>query len=110
MEAFKAKYIVSETEIENLTTPSHPIDNDFFNALKHVNKTHTDCRALLATEDQHMGLEIMQKLTQYLDKGYNRLFFLSSAISKWQSAQELRVSSVWLLAKMHNYERNYLSH
>lgn len=75
LEAFKAKYIVSETEIENLTTPSHPIDNDFFNALKHVNKTHTDCRALLATEDQHMGLEIMQKLTQYLDKGYNRLFF-----------------------------------
>lgn len=75
LEAFKAKFVVSESEIEILTTSSYPIDDAFFKALRHVNKTHTDCQALLATEDQNMGLEIMQMMSQYLDKAYNRLFF-----------------------------------
>lgn len=61
LDAFKAKFVVSESEIDILTSSTHPIDDEFFDALKHVNKTHSDCQALLATEDQNMGLEIMQK-------------------------------------------------
>lgn len=91
LDAFKAKFIVSEPEIQILTQSSHPIDDAFFNALQRVRKTHTDCQALLSTEDdQQMGLDIMQKMTQYLDKGYDRLFFtvqrdLKVAVSANQS-------------------------
>ncbi|VVT43559.1 uncharacterized protein SAPINGB_P000041 [Magnusiomyces paraingens] len=76
LDAFKAKFVVSEPEIQILTQSSHPINDDFFSALQRVRKTHSDCQALLSTEDdEQMGLDIMQKMTQYLDKAYDRLFF-----------------------------------
>lgn len=73
--SFKAKFVVSDDEIQILTSSSYPINDNFFAALQRVNKTHLDCQALLSTDDQQMGLDIMQAMSNYLDKAYDRLFF-----------------------------------
>lgn len=75
LNSFKQKFIISPYQVKVLTSSSHPIDDEFFNCFQQVKKTHEDCQALLATEDQQMGLDIMSTTSTYLDKAYDRLFF-----------------------------------
>lgn len=74
--AFKKKFVIPKEEVDILTSSSHPIDEEFFRVLNKVKKIHADCDALLATDNQDLGLEIMGKMTTYLDQGYDRLFFV----------------------------------
>lgn len=76
LNAFKSKFVVSDLESEILTSSSHPIDDEFFKVLTKVKKIHSDCDYLLATDNQDLGLEIMKKMSQYLDQGFDRLFFV----------------------------------
>lgn len=73
--AFKAKFVISEKEAEILTSSNYPIDDEFFRVLNRVKKIHADCDSLLATDNQDLGLEIMSKMSNYLDKAFDRLFF-----------------------------------
>lgn len=76
LNAFKSKFVVSDLESEILTSSSHPIDDEFFKVMAKVKKIHLDCDYLLATDNQDLGLEIMKKMSQYLDQGFDRLFFV----------------------------------
>lgn len=76
LSAFKAKFVITERQAEILTSSSHPIDENFFEILTKVKKIHADCDALLATDNQELGLEIMSKMSTYMDHAYDRLFFM----------------------------------
>ncbi|KAF5100351.1 hypothetical protein D0Z00_001319 [Geotrichum galactomycetum] len=101
--AFKAKFVISESEAEILVSSSHPIDKQFFEILNKVKKIHADCDALLATDNQELGLEIMSKMSAYMDQAYDRLFFVvqkdlktvknDDQTSKKQLSQALKVLS-----------------
>lgn len=101
--AFKAKFVISESEAEILVSSSHPIDKQFFDVLNKVKKIHADCDALLATDNQELGLEIMSKMSTYMDQAYDRLFFViqkdlktvknDDQTSKKQLSQALKVLS-----------------
>lgn len=75
LNAFKSKFVISSKEAELLTSSSHPINEEFFGVLNKVKKIHAACDSLLATDNQDLGLEIMGKMSHYLDQGFDRLFF-----------------------------------
>ncbi|KAI9209389.1 oligomeric Golgi complex subunit 6 [Polychytrium aggregatum] len=79
-EAFVKRFTLSDQEIQILTTPHLEINKSFFDALDHLHQINEDCRALLVTDHQHAGLEIMDSITIYQDLAYEKLF-------KWTQAQ-----------------------
>ena len=76
LSAFKSKFVISEKEADILTSSSHPIDGEFFRVLNKVKKIHANCDSLLATDNQDLGLEIMGKMSHYMDQAFDRLFFV----------------------------------
>lgn len=76
LSAFKAKFVVPDNEADILTSSSHPIDDEFFRILNKAKRIHSDCDSLFATDNQDLGLDIMSKMSRYLDQGFDRLFFV----------------------------------
>jgi hypothetical protein len=49
------KFTLSDQEIKILSTMSEPVDNEFFDALQHLQQIHSDCQLLLTTKNQTAG-------------------------------------------------------
>ncbi|KAG0231611.1 Golgi transport complex subunit 6 [Actinomortierella wolfii] len=74
MEAFLERFTLSESEITILCSTAMDVTSAFFDALQHLERIHSDCKALLITEHQQAGLEIMDSMTTYRDIAYDKLF------------------------------------
>ena len=74
LNAFTKHFIVSDEDLENLTSMSVPVDDTFFLLLSRLKKIHADCEILLGTENQQLGLELMEKSTRNLNMAYQKLF------------------------------------
>ncbi|KAG0254401.1 Golgi transport complex subunit 6 [Actinomortierella ambigua] len=74
MEAFLERFTLSESEITILCSTAMDVTPAFFEALQHLERIHSDCKALLITEHQQAGLEIMDSMTTYRDIAYDKLF------------------------------------
>lgn len=46
----------------------------FFNVLKRVKSIHQDCKLLLRTNQQTIGLEIMEQMALHQESAYERLY------------------------------------
>ncbi|KAG0368762.1 oligomeric Golgi complex subunit 6 [Gamsiella multidivaricata] len=74
MEAFLDLFTLSESEITILCSTAMDITPSFFDALEHLENIHADCNALLITEHQRAGLEIMDSMRTYRSISYDKLY------------------------------------
>ncbi|KAG0028552.1 Golgi transport complex subunit 6 [Podila clonocystis] len=74
LEAFLDRFTLSESEITILCSTAMDVTPVFFDALEHLEKIHADCNALLITEHQRAGLEIMDSMRTYRSISYDKLY------------------------------------
>ncbi|KAG0467181.1 hypothetical protein HPP92_018761 [Vanilla planifolia] len=68
---FLRDYQLSNDEINALR--EEDLNENFFNALHHVQEIHANCKMLLRTHHQRAGLELMDMMSVYQDGAYERL-------------------------------------
>ncbi|CAG8601106.1 9616_t:CDS:10 [Ambispora leptoticha] len=74
IDAFLQRFTLSEKEIFVLSSGDSVIGSEFFDALKHLQQIHGDCDALLITENQRAGLEIMERMNSYQETAFDKLY------------------------------------
>jgi hypothetical protein len=72
--AFKSHFLVSEDESTVLTSTAEPVNEEFFQTLTRVKNIHHDCQVLLGTEDQRLGLEILEQSSKQLNAAFQKLY------------------------------------
>ncbi|VVA93242.1 unnamed protein product [Arabis nemorensis] len=68
---FLRDYQLSSEEIKALREDE--LNEDFFQALSHVQEIHSNCKLLLRTHHQRAGLELMDMMAVYQEGAYERL-------------------------------------
>lgn len=74
LRAFSEHFVVSDADLSTLTSSAEPVNDDFFRILTRVKKIHQDCQILLGTENQRLGLEILEQSTRQLNGAFNKLY------------------------------------
>ena len=72
--AFNKHFIVSAEDLAILTSSTEPVDDRFFEVLKRVKKIYLDCQLLLGSEDQRLGVEIMDRSSKTLNSAFQKLY------------------------------------
>ena len=72
--AFKKHFILSDEAVEHLTSLSTGVDAEFFTLVFRLKRIHGDCQVLLGTENQQLGLELMEQSSRQLESAYQKLF------------------------------------
>jgi hypothetical protein len=74
LKAFSAHFIMLEDDIAILTSSAEPVNDRFFTVLARAKKIQGDCEILLGTENQHLGLEIMEQTSKNLNGAFQKLY------------------------------------
>ncbi|KAH8727953.1 oligomeric Golgi complex subunit 6 [Phaeosphaeriaceae sp. PMI808] len=74
LQAFNFHFLISEEEATALTSTVEPVNEDFFQTLTRVKKIHHDCQVLLGTEDQRLGLEVLEQSSKQLNAAFQKLY------------------------------------
>ncbi|KAF3490554.1 conserved oligomeric Golgi complex component 6 [Arthroderma uncinatum] len=74
LNAFNTHFILSEEDVQVLTSPAEPVDNRFFDVLGRAKQIHKDCEVLLGSENQKLGLEIMEQSSKNLNSAFLKLY------------------------------------
>jgi conserved oligomeric Golgi complex subunit 6 len=74
LDAFNQHFIISDKDLSALTSSMEPVDDRFFAVLARVKKIHGDCEVLLESEDQILGLELMEQMSRDLDAAFKKLY------------------------------------
>ncbi|GAB1735249.1 hypothetical protein NU219Hw_g2893t1 [Hortaea werneckii] len=74
LDAFKAHFVVSDADLATLTSTAEPVDDAFFRVLTRVKKIHQDSQVLLGTENQRLGLEILEQSSRQLNGAFQKLY------------------------------------
>jgi conserved oligomeric Golgi complex subunit 6 len=74
LNAFNKHFIVSNKDLSALTSSMEPVDDRFFEVLARVKQIHEDCEALLESEDQTLGMELMEQTSRDLDAAFKKLY------------------------------------
>ena len=74
LNAFAKHFLLSEEATATLTSSEEPLDNEFFGLLAKVKKIHQDSKFLLGTEDQRLGIEVLERSSKQLNAGYQKLY------------------------------------
>lgn len=74
LRAFKEHFIISDDDVSALTSSVEPVNDHFFEVLVRVKKIHDDCEVLLESENQTIGLELMEQTSWNLDAGFKKLY------------------------------------
>ncbi|KAF2796533.1 oligomeric Golgi complex subunit 6 [Melanomma pulvis-pyrius CBS 109.77] len=72
--AFKSHFLITEDESTVLTSTAEPVNEEFFQTLTRVKKIHHDCEVLLGTEDQRLGLEVLEQSSKQLNAAFQKLY------------------------------------
>lgn len=72
--AFNSHFLVSEEESTVLTSTAEPVNEQFFQTLTRVKKIHNDSQVLLGTEDQRLGLEVLEQSSKQINAAYQKLY------------------------------------
>ncbi|KAI7047260.1 oligomeric complex COG6, partial [Hortaea werneckii] len=65
---------VSDADLAILTSTAEPVDDAFFRVLTRVKKIHQDSQVLLGTENQRLGLEILEQSSRQLNAAFQKLY------------------------------------
>lgn len=74
LSAFTAHFTLTPAEISTLTSTAEPVSPPFFDLLVRLKQIHADSQTLLASEDQTLGLQILEQSTRHLDEAFDKLF------------------------------------
>ncbi|EME81168.1 uncharacterized protein MYCFIDRAFT_63138 [Pseudocercospora fijiensis CIRAD86] len=74
LHACKAHFVLSDPDLSSLTSTAEPVNDDFFRILTRVKKIHQDCQLLLGTENQRLGLDILEQSSRQLNAAYQKLY------------------------------------
>ena len=74
LDAFNKHFIVPEEDLLVITTTSDIVDENFFAVLKRVRQIYDDCQVLLGSENERLGLELMDQSSRNLNIGYQKLY------------------------------------
>lgn len=94
LDAFNKHFIVSEEDLLVLTNTSVAVDDSFFIILNRVKQIYIDCQLLLGTENQRLGLELMDQSSRNLNIGYQKLFRWIQKEFKTLNLENPQISSV----------------
>jgi hypothetical protein len=72
--AFNTHFIISDDDIATLTSTAEPVGDRFFAILARAKKIQNDCEILLGTENQRLGLEIMEQISKNLNGAFQKLY------------------------------------
>jgi hypothetical protein len=72
--AFNLHFVMSEDDIASLTSTAEPVDDRFFAVLNRAKRIQNDCEILLGTENQRLGLEIMEQTSKNLNGAFQKLY------------------------------------
>ncbi|KAI9031381.1 oligomeric Golgi complex subunit 6 [Hyaloraphidium curvatum] len=78
-ERFLERFTLTDAEVATLTGPlsfsakDYGMSTEFFDALDRVHSIGEDCRALLTTEHQTAGVEIMDLMSGFQEKAFEKL-------------------------------------
>lgn len=74
LSAFNAHFIMSEDDIAILTSTAEPVNDRFFTVLARAKTIQNDSEVLLGTENQRLGLEIMEQISKNLNGAFQKLY------------------------------------
>lgn len=74
LRAFNAHFIMSDDDVATLTSTAEPVNDKFFADLARATKIQHDCEVLLGTENQRLGLEILEKVSKDLNGAFQKLY------------------------------------
>ena len=74
LDAFNKHFIISEEDLMVLTSTAEAVDDTFFAIFERVKKIYVDCQILLGTENQRLGLELMDQSSRNLNASYQKLY------------------------------------
>ena len=74
LKAFNKHFIVSDEDLTLLTSSVEPVNERYFEILARVQQIRRDCEVLLGSEDQTLGLELMEQTSRNLDAAFQKLF------------------------------------
>lgn len=72
--AFTSHFLITEEDATVLTSTAEPVNEEFFQILTRVKKIHHDCQVLLGTEDQRLGLEVLERSSKQLNSAFQKLY------------------------------------
>ena len=91
---FQNHFVISEDDLRVLTAHTDNIDDDFFRVLARVKQIHNDCRVLLGSENQRLGLELMDASSRNLNGAYQKLYRWIQREFKTVNFENPQISSV----------------
>jgi len=74
LRAFNSHFVMSDDDIATLTSTAEPMNDRFFSVLTRAKKIQNDCEILLGTENQRLGLEIMEQISKNLNGAFQKLY------------------------------------
>jgi conserved oligomeric Golgi complex subunit 6 len=74
LKAFNAHFIISDDDIAVLTSTAEPVNDRFFAVLARAKRIQSDCEILLGTENQSLGLEILDQVSRNLNGAFQKLY------------------------------------
>ncbi|MCJ1420624.1 Golgi transport complex subunit 6 [Xylographa parallela] len=74
LDAFVEHFVVSDDDLEALILPNTPVDDRFFANLPRLKRVHKDCQVLLGSENQQLGLDLMDKSSRDLNTAFQKLY------------------------------------
>jgi hypothetical protein len=74
LNALNKHFLLSDKDLSALTSSIEPVDDRFFAVLARVKEIHKDCEVLLESEDQMLGMELMERTSRDLDAAFKKLY------------------------------------
>lgn len=74
LDAFDLHFMMSADDLEALTSIAAPVDDRFFESLARLKQIHRDCQVLLGSENQQLGLQLMDKSSRDLNAAFQKLY------------------------------------
>lgn len=74
LNAFHAHFVISDADLSTLTSTAEPVNDDFFRVLTRVKKIHEDSQILLGSENQRLGLDILEQSSRHLNAAFQKLY------------------------------------
>jgi hypothetical protein len=93
LQAFSSHFIMSNDDISTLTSTAEPVNDHFFSVISHAKRLQVDCEILLGTENQRLGLEIMDQVSKNLNGAFQKLYRWIQREFKSLNLENPRISS-----------------
>jgi hypothetical protein len=74
LKAFNSHFLMSEDDIASLTSTAEPVNDRFFAILSRAKRIQIDSEILLGTENQRLGLEIVEQTSKNLNGAFQKLY------------------------------------